>query len=230
MGHQDSGPDVPIIAVRGEVFREVEPEIARFSVTVQAAARDRQEALGLLTERVRSLRELMDGYPGAIEARETTGLHVYPDRKQSTDKVRGYRGAVTTTVTVTDFAVLGELMLRLSNQDQTAVSGPWWELRRGSPVHREARTAAIGDAIERARDYAAALGAQVLRLVELADAGLGNRTSEFRGVAFASTAPGGAPGGAPQLDLEPQRQQIQAQIEARFLISEPTVLGAEPAR
>jgi hypothetical protein len=218
----------PVIAVRGEVFREVEPETARCWVVTSASARDRQQALRLLAARVEFLRELLDGYRDAIESRETTGLHAYPVRESRSGKISGYRGSVTTTLTVTDFAVLGDLMLGASDQDDTSVSGPVWELRRGSPAHREARTAAIGDAIDRAREYAAALGAQVIRLVELADPGVGGQSPPPRGMMFARAL--SAPGdGAPQLDLEPQRQQIQAQIEARFLISEPTVL-ADPAR
>jgi hypothetical protein len=224
-----TGTAAAVVAVRGEEFREVLPEIATFSVTVDAWSRDRQEALRQLTGRVESLREVMDGYRDAIEARETAGLFVYPETKRSSEKVSGYRAGTTTTVTVADFTVLGDLMLRLADHERTAVGGPWWALRPGSPVHREARTAAIGDAIARAREYAAALGARVTRLIELSDVGMAERPAVMaRAMAFAGHA---APGeGGPQLDLEPRRQQVRAAIEARFSISEPTVLDEPPAR
>ena len=64
-------------------------------------------------------------------------------------------------------------MLRLADQDQVEVAGPWWSLRPDSPAHREARHAAIADALLRAREYAEALGARVTALLELADAGAG---------------------------------------------------------
>ena len=228
MTHDENGPavDAPVVAVRGEVFREVEPEIARFAVTVAARDRDRQQTLHRLTARAASLRGLLDGYQGAIEARETTGLYVRPELRRSGEKVSGYSGTVTTTVTVTDFTVLGELMLRLADLDQTTVGGPWWQLRPGSPVHREARRAAIGDAIERAREYAEALGSRVTRLVELTDTGLSRQPERVHTRALSFSA--AAPGGSPQLDLEPQRQHIQAEIEARFLITPPTLLSAPP--
>lgn len=35
----------------------------------------------------------------------------------------------------------------------------------------------------------------------------------------------GAMDGVPELDLDPQMQSIQASVEARFTISEPTVLA-----
>jgi uncharacterized protein len=215
----------PVVAVRGEAFREVDPEIASFAVTVTAHDRDRQEALRRLVSRVDAVRAVLDGYRDAIEKRETSGLFVHPQAKGSGERVVGYHGSVTTTVTVTDFTVLGELMLRLADEDQTSVGGPWWALRPGSTVHREARQAAIADALQRAREYAAALGARVVGLVELADAGLSSQTREpqLGGVRYMTAHAAGAPGGSPQLDLEPRRQQVHASVEARLLISEPTL-------
>jgi hypothetical protein len=68
------------------------------------------------------------------------------------------------------------------------------------------------------------LGARVTGLVELADTGLSSNAApraemmQMRSFAAAGSAP-------PELDLEPQRQQVRATIEARFTISEPTVLS-----
>jgi uncharacterized protein YggE len=69
---------------------------------------------------------------------------------------------------------------------------------------------------------AVALGADIVGLVELSDAGL-SRGPEPR-TAMRSMAAGLT--GPPHLDLDPQRQQIHASIEARFTISQPTVLAA----
>jgi uncharacterized protein YggE len=214
----------PVVAVRGEAFREVDPEIASFVVTVVARDRDRDETLRRLASRVDSVRAVLDRYRDAVEKRETSGLFVYPETKGSGERVVGYHGSVATSVTVTDFAVLGELMLHLAGQDQTSVAGPWWALRPGSPVHREARREAIADALERAREYAAALGARVVGLIELADSGLsaqpmarqdGAVTLGYRAVAASAEVP--------QFDLEPRRQEVRAYVEARLRISEPTL-------
>jgi uncharacterized protein len=208
------------VAVRGEAWREVEPEIASFAVTVTARDRDRQEALRRLASGVDSVRAVLDGYRDGIEKRETSGMYVYPQTKGSGERVVAYRGSVTTTVTVSDFAVLGDLMLRLGDTDQVTVAGPWWELRPGSPAHREARHAAIADALERAREYAAALGARVVRLIELADSGLDAQPLTRGGLRAMSLGEGAD---APRIDLEPERQRVEASVEARFAISEPTL-------
>ncbi|MDO3702401.1 SIMPL domain-containing protein [Micromonospora sp. C28SCA-DRY-2] len=210
--------DGPVVAVRGEAYREVPPEIARFAVTARARDRDREATLARLAERAAAIRVLLDGYGPTIERRETGELRVRPETRRATERVVAWHGSVTTTVTLSDFTALGELMLRLADQDQVEVAGPWWSLRPDSPVHREARHAAIADALLRAREYAEALGARVTALIELADAGATERPM------FARAAYQEAAGGPPELELDPQPQPVQATVQARFAISEP-VLG-----
>jgi uncharacterized protein len=213
----------PVIAVRGEIDREVPPEIATVSVTVGARDRDRQAALARLAERSAALGTVLEGYSAAIEKRETGGVYVYPETKGPGERVVGYRGSVTLQVTVTDFAVLGDLMLRLADQDQATVSGPHWALRPNSPAYRTARHDAIGDALTRAREYAEALGARVTRLVQLADSGLSGQDPAYGGPqvmrGFATLAEDAGAG----LDLEPRQQRVYAAVEARFQITEPTL-------
>nr|MDT0661695.1 SIMPL domain-containing protein [Micromonospora sp. DSM 115978] len=211
--------DAPIVAVRGEVIREVPPEIARFSVTVTARHGDRRTTLARLAERSETIRGLLDGYGEAIERRDTSALSVRPELKGSRERVAAYHGSVTTSVTVADFDVLGELMLRLADQDQTSVSGPWWALRPGSPVHRDARRDAIAEAVGRAREYAGALGARVTALVELADTGVAAQPVTMTRMSYALGARDA--GQPPELDLDPQPQTVHASVEARFTISEP---------
>jgi len=214
----------PVVAVRGEVIREVPPEIARFSVVVAARGRDRPGTLARLAERGDAVRALIDEYGAAIERRETGGLQVRPELKRSGERVAAYHASVNTMVTVADFTVLGELMLGLADQDQITISGPWWALRRSSPLLAEARRAAIVEALSRAREYATALGAEVTALLELTDTGMGHqpmmtRTAQSFGMMTGERA------GVPEIDLDPQAQTVQAAVEARFAISTPSVLG-----
>jgi uncharacterized protein YggE len=216
----------PTVAVRGEVTREVPPEIATVSVTIAAGDRERTVALTRLSERSAALGVLLDEYADAIERRETSGLYVYPITKGPAERVTGYRGSVSLSVTVADFTVLGDLVLRLADQDQATVSGPHWALRPDSGVHRQARHDAIADALVRAREYAEALGSQVVSLIELADTGLsarGDGPPDMVGGGMRTMMAAGA--GAPALDLEPRLQWVHASIEARFAITAPPSLG-----
>lgn len=219
----------PVIAVRGEVSREVPPELVQISVSVTARDKDRQATLSRLTERQAALGALLDGYAAAIEKRETSAVYVRPETRRSGERVVAYTGTVTTGVTLHDFTVLGELVLRLADQDQVSVGGPYWSLRPTSEVHRQARRAAVDDALARAREYADAVGATLLRLLELSDVGMSG-PQPIRPMMFAAGAVArGAGGGAPELDLDPQPQTVQAQIEARFVVSEPALPGVAGA-
>jgi uncharacterized protein len=214
-------PDTPVLAVRGEAHREVDPEIATIAATVSARSADRQRALQLLAERNNELRELVDTFGEVIERRETAGLWVYPDhsKKSSGERIKGYVGNATTNITVSDFTVLGDLVVALSNHEMTMVSCLGWGLRPDSPTYRDARHAALRDAVDRARQYAAALGVELVALIELADAGLSGRSEPIVPLAFAAESFGGGP----ELNLDPQRQRVYASVEARFKITEPAI-------
>ncbi len=215
--------DQPTVVVRGEAVREVPPELASFSVTVSARDKDRQSALTRLAERAASVRALLDGAGDVIERRETGGVHLRPEVKRSGERVIAYTGSVSTTVVVNDFTALGELLLRLGDQEQTAISGPWWELRPGSTAGAEVRRAAIADALDRAREYADAVGATLDRLIEIADEGTGGgggrpmMRAAYGGFAQAESEP-------LELDVDPQPQTVQATVQVRFAITEPTAL------
>lgn len=219
-----AGAAAPMVAVRGEVTRDVFPEIAHLGVTVSARDGDRQRTLTRLAQRSEDLRTALDRYGDAIERRESSRLVIWPETRRSGERVRTYNGSLTTTVTIADFTVLGELVLRLADQEMTSVSGPWWSLRPGSQAYRDARRDAIEDAVRRAREYAGAVGARLTRLIEITDVGMGAQP-----VPRMMTLAAGAPqGGPPQLILDPQLQTVHVQVEARFEMSEPSVLD-EPA-
>ena len=127
-------------------------------------------------------------------------------------------GSVSTTVAVTDFAVLSDLLLRLASQEQTSIAGPWWQLRPGSAAGAEVRRAAIADALARAKDYADAVGARVDRLVEISDEAAGGHPVMLRAAAFDTSAT------TSELQIEPQLETVQATIVVRVAITEPQSL------
>jgi uncharacterized protein len=214
---------LPVVVVRGEAIREVPPEQAVLSVTASARDRDRDTVLRRLAERSAAVRAVLEAYGEGIEKRETSHVSVYPDMKRRSDIPVAYVGSAGLTVTVTDFALLGELMVRLVSLQQVAVSGPWWQLRPGSKAGAEVRAEAIGDALLRAREYAAAVGATVQGLVEIADESAGG--GGFHPLMAVAAARDSA---APQLEFDPQMQTVQASVTVRVTITEPD-LGAPKA-
>ncbi|WP_399924110.1 SIMPL domain-containing protein [Streptomyces kanamyceticus] len=222
-------PDAPRLAVRGEAHLEVDPEIARIGITVNARGTDRRDALNDLTRRNTTALDLIKSYGDTVEKLETGAFSITPEltKHGRAERVRAYHGRVHITAELTDFTALGELTTRLADLDLTRVEGPWWALRPDSPTHRRARQQAVREAVQRAREYAEALGTELAALVELADLDAENTPAHGYGApvgAMRSIAYGGAadmPTEAAPLDLEPQRQHVYAQVNARFTMTPP---------
>ncbi|WP_369168606.1 SIMPL domain-containing protein [Streptomyces sp. R28] len=220
-------PDAPRIAVRGEARLEVDPEIARIGVTVASRGKDRRAALDDLTRRNGTVLDLVKTYGDAVERLETGAFSISPELKDKGrgERVHAYHGRVHITAVLTDFTALGELTTRLADLDLTRVDGPYWALRPDSPAHREARQQAVREAVQRAREYAEALGTSLAALVELADIGAENAPPPYpqgAGSRMRSMAYGAAEdAAAAPLDLEPQRQHVYAQVNARFTMTPP---------
>jgi uncharacterized protein len=215
----------PVISVRGEAQLEAEPEIAVVSVTVQARDRDRRTVLDRLVARNKQVLDLAAGYGDAVEKTESGPASAYPElKKGDSERVSRYSGQASIRLTVRDFSVLGELVSRLATLELASVAGPWWSLRPDSQVYRQVRIAAAQDATLRAREYAEAFGGRLGELIEAADTGLlGSQASQpQRGPhVFAAAMRGGPAQEEPSLDLEPVRQTVSAQVEARFTMVPP---------
>ena len=208
--------DQPTIVVRGEAFREVPPELAVLSVTVTARDQDRQAVVDRLLRRSEEVRAVLAGSGDAVERRETGGVQVVPELRRGSERVVAYTGSVTTTVTVTDFEPLGQLLLQLARIEHATVAGPWWQMRPGGRAGADVRRAAIAEALSRAREYAAAVGARIDRLVEIADDGAGAGPMMMRAAAFDVGAQESA-----GFELDPQQQTVQAAVTVRVTITEP---------
>lgn len=209
----------------------MEPELATVYIRVEAQAPDQQSALALLTERTNAVTTLVARHDAGVERSETSRLSVYPElHRKKTEKVRRYVGSASTTVSLHDFALLSDLLIEASAIELAAVDGPFWRLRADSPAYRQARVAAAADALIRARDYAAAYGAEVTGLIEIADTGM-----SFEQPPRPMAAAGGWVGQAaemgraaePAIDFTPARQQVSGSVEARFALSQPHLPGVE---
>jgi uncharacterized protein YggE len=213
----------PVLSVRGEASLEVEPEIAVVWVSVQARDADRHRAVELLTGRAGTVGGTIKGFGEAIEKLESQPASVQPVFKdgRSREKIYFYSARAGFTVTVRDFAVLGDLVTGLAGADLVTVTGPEWRLRPDSPAYRAARLAAAQDATQRAREYAEAFGGRITGLVEAADTGL--MEAQPRQVAFAAARAPAPAGGyeEPGFDFEPAKQAVTAQVEARYTMTAP---------
>jgi uncharacterized protein YggE len=199
----------PTVTVRGEAQVEGPPELATVSAVLHtsgASAAEVTRALADLGQQLdRALPDLV------FDSVRTDPLSVAPvfDRRSGV-RVTGYAGRSATRLTLADFSGLADLLVALSALPGVQLDGPWWSLRHASPLEQQARLAAVRAAVARARDYAAALGATLGDLLELSDTDGGMAGVVPRAFAMAAGA------GAPELDLEPQPQTVNAAVLARF--------------
>ncbi len=219
-------PDAPRVAVVGEARIDVDPEIARIGVTVTVRGTDRRAALDDLARRNTAVLEVIRSYGEAVERVETGAFSVSPELTRSGrgERVRAYHGAVYISAEVGDFTVAGELMTRIADLELTQVEGPQWRLRPSSPAYAEARRTAVREAVRRAREYAEALGARLTALLELSDQGAEQATPYGGADSVVRVAPYAALAGAesaPDVELEPRRLTVEAQVTARFLMTPP---------
>jgi uncharacterized protein YggE len=221
----------PLVSVRGEAFLSCEPEIAKVSVTVNARAKDRPQALSLLARRREELTSLLAQAGTAIERTEDGSAHVRPDFKDGKGKeqVIGYIASSQSDLTINDFAVLSDIVTSLAQLDMTTVDGPTWHLRLGSPQHRKARILAAQDALTRAREYAEAFGTTVVELIELADLGLLSEQSQGRALAarmkMSRHSSYDDEDDGPSFDFQPVAQDVRGVVDARFSITAPDLTG-----
>jgi uncharacterized protein YggE len=207
----------PQVVVHGEALLVVEPEVADISVTVRTRARDRQTALERCAARQAEVTALLTAVDDAIEDTETTGMSVrleIRDRRAPGEPV----ASVHTQATVHRLDLVGDLVIALGRLDDVEVFGPTWRLRPDSPAAERARSDAVRDAVRRARQYAAAFGAELTALVEVSDVGLSGGGFRVAG-AVDSMAPFESNG--IHLDLTPARQQVHGAVAVRFTMSEP---------
>ncbi|MEU4174474.1 SIMPL domain-containing protein [Streptomyces sp. NPDC026589] len=222
-------PTAPRVTVRGEAHLEVDPEIARIAITLTARNTDRRTTLDDLTRRNTTTLDLIKTYGDTIEKLETGTLAIRPEltRHGRAERIRAYHGSIQLTATLNDFTTLGELVTRLADNDLTRVDGPWWALRPTSPHHAAARRQAVQEALQRAREYAEALDTRIGALLELSDTGsVGGATfttETYGGAGILRSARAETAAEAAPLDLEPVRQNVDAQVEAAFTLIPPNL-------
>jgi uncharacterized protein YggE len=210
-----SSAPVPRVEVRGEARFLVDAELADLGVTVTGRARDRQAALERCRVRQAEVVAVLAAVEG-LESQETGGawVHDEPGDHGATHAV----ASLHTRVVLGRLDAVGALLGALGRLQDVDVSGPTWRLRPDGPHVETARLAAVRDAVRRARQYAAAFGAELTALLEVRDAGLSGV-----GLRVAAETAAMAPFGADEfhLDLTPARQEVHGAVEVSFAMSAP---------
>lgn len=216
--------DSPTVHVRGTSRLTVAPEIATVRIEVLAVEPDRLRALRHASEGTATVQAIATSYGTAISRAETHAVYVRPifrpDSKRA--KVASYAASVGISLEVSDLGVLGDLVLRIGEQDRVTLHGPVWALRPDSPRYRDVRLAAVRDARARAAEYAEAVGGHLTGLVSVTDVALAEPWGPgSTGQVMYARASSSSLADDVTLDLTPEAQTVSGEVDVRFLMSAP---------
>jgi len=224
--------DSPLLSVRAEARQLVAPDYAVVDGLIEHTERSKVEAVRSVTGSLDRLTADLAAL-GAVPFDEGAGRRpltwsayssatheeLYHDKETRRMERSGQVTAtVALRVTVRDLDRLDDLSGVLAAQPGLNVHGVTWHVDWDNPAWPQVRAAAIGAAIGKARDYAAALGATVRHVEHIADAGLlGGDTAPYQPVhAMAARAYSGRGDQPGTPALTPVPQELIATIEARF--------------
>jgi uncharacterized protein len=220
-----------VVSVRGEARRTVPPDSAVLAGTITAtrqpkaaAVREAAAALDGLTADLAEIGGVALGVDTlrspltwSAHSAATREEHVHDERTGQYAPTGKTIATVAVQITVRQLGLLDELGTRLAGHGALGLHEVSWHVDWDNPTWPQVRAEAIHAAIAKGRDYAAALGGQLISVEHIADPGLlgeeGQGWSGSRRLsAFASSS--GATADTPSLDPVPQ--QLTALIEARF--------------
>ncbi len=156
-----------------------------------------------------------------VAASATTYDETYYDRHTEEERRTGQViASVRIDVRVRDLDLLARASDELAAHERLRIYQVSWDVDADNAAWPRVRADAIKAALQRARDYAAALGGTVTSVEQIADGGLLSG-AESRYVMERAATHVGAAGGESSPQLDPVPQRLSAVIDARVVASVP---------
>jgi uncharacterized protein YggE len=173
----ETGPREAVIVVSGEGHSATAPDMAILSFSV---VKDAKTARGALDANNKTMADVLAALKTAGIAErdlQTSGFainpqYVYPDNSDGGNRqpeLTGYQVANSLTVRVRDLAKLGEIIDSSVTLGVNQGGSIQFTNDKPEPVITEARKAAVGDAVAKAKVLAEAAGVSIGRIVEISE-------------------------------------------------------------
>jgi len=173
----DAGPREAVIIVSGDGHSATAPDMAILSFSVVKDAKTAREALDANNKAMNDV--LSDLKKSGIAERDlqTSGFainpqYVYPDNSDGGNRqpeLTGYQVANALTVRVRDLAKLGAIIDSAVTLGINQGGSIQFTNDKPEPVIVEARKAAVGDAVAKAKVLAEAAGVEIGRIIEISE-------------------------------------------------------------
>jgi uncharacterized protein YggE len=211
----------PHVTVHATAHRDVTPD--RFEATVRVVCRkaDAGAAAQGLTAGFAQVEDAIAALPPELDVTARRGGVSQRRVVWAERRAREWIASRSVTLTGRDVeqagAVLGPFAALIDVVDGLELDGPGWHLDRDNPAHGELQAEAVHAALVRARRYAAALGATLGPLLELADPGV---SGHLREQAYARAAFAGGEG-FETMDFTPVPIEVEVGVDASWALILP---------
>ncbi|WP_114966307.1 SIMPL domain-containing protein [Alkalilacustris brevis] len=168
------------ISVSGEGRVMAVPDMATVQIGVSREAESAADALAAASEAARAMLDELAA--AGIEPRDvqTSGLTLNPqwDHRPSRDqgpRITGYMAVNSVTVRVRDLALLGDVLEATVGSGANSFGGLGFGVAAPESLRAQARAAAVGDAMGRARELAGAAGVMLGPVLRIEEPGSGSQ-------------------------------------------------------
>jgi len=168
---QTQGP--PVIVTRGDAAIKRAPDQAWVSIAAETRAATSGEAQRLAAEAMKGVQSAIAKVGLPADAIRTTGYSLNPDMEyvNGRGRVKGYIARNQIEVRVDDLAKLSPVIDAAGGSGATSMSGLRFDLKERAAAEREALTAAVRDAVARARALAAGAGVVLGPIIHIDESG-----------------------------------------------------------
>ena len=231
-----------VLSVRGDAALTVAPDEAGVSCEIRTHATDKATALDTAATALEAVVGDLGRLGGRVLASDgervplgwvASSVTSYPqtrwDESAGEERETGRVVAVVElTIRVRDFALLDRLGDALAGHETFHVQHTAWTVDDDNAAWPTVRAAAIAAALQKGRDYAAALGGALTSIDRIADAGLlgGDGFAERGAVAAMAMSARALTASTPSLTPVPQR--LTAAVDARLSASIADLAGDGP--
>lgn len=224
-----------VISVRGEASTVVDPDFAQLACAVRVTTGDKVSAMASAANALRTVEADLARLGGVVETSESQRAplswvassvssreEIYWDRHTEQKRPSGqFVAAVSLRLRVRELSLLPDVGAALDRHTHLEMDFVSWHVDGDNPAWPRVRADAIKAALQRARDYADALGGTVSNVEQIADSGLLSRHGEEQARSMSGARATAASGGVDSPQLDPVPQQLSAVIDARVIASVP---------
>lgn len=214
-----------IITVQGTAWSELVPDRCDVRFSVTAVGPDRASVLASATETMDAVRTHLGNLEqrGQVTRWSADRVHVSSQRPWTGDGSRApleHHASVSGSARLHEVDDISALVDTLAAHELVQIDALDWSLddEKLDAELAEVRRRAVGDALRKAEDYAAALGLGGITALALADPGMldgsapGGPSPRFEKSMMAMDARGGGSG----INLQPALLRLEAAVDGRF--------------